>query len=249
MKQILVVGDACVDEYVYGTVSRLSPEAPVPVFVPSYSEEKSGMAGNVVSNLRSLGVDVVDVCGSASKKTRLIEINSKQHLLRIDHDTDSSPLTIEDIPTGVYSAVVVSDYNKGAITYELIEQLTSQFHCPIFIDTKKTDLARFDGCFVKINNKEYEAAKTYNNHLIVTHGALGASYNNRKYPARMVSVCDVCGAGDTFLAALTFKYIERDDIDDAMKFAIAASAITVQNAGVYAPSLKEIENEIKRNSR
>lgn len=247
MKKFLVVGDACVDEYVYGQVPRLSPEAPVPIFTPIYRESKSGMAGNVAENLRALDCTVKEVYGEESKKTRLIEIDSKQHILRIDEDKASLPIKFEQIPNEFWSAIVISDYNKGAVTYELIEYLMAKFHCPIFIDTKKTDLARFDGCFVKINSKEYLEAKTYNDHLIVTYGAQGASYKDNHYPARKVEVCDVCGAGDTFLAALAFKYVDRDDIDDAIKFAMLASEITVQNTGVYAPTMEEI-NAIKRNS-
>jgi len=53
----------------------------------------------------------------------------------------------------------------------------------------------------------------------------------------------VCGAGDTFLAALVVKYLDDYNIDTAIKFAMQAAAITVQHIGVYAPSLKEIRNE------
>ena len=48
---ILLLGDSCRDIYQFGTVDRMSPEAPVPVFVPSYREERDGMASNVFKNL------------------------------------------------------------------------------------------------------------------------------------------------------------------------------------------------------
>jgi sugar/nucleoside kinase (ribokinase family) len=51
----------------------------------------------------------------------------------------------------------------------------------------------------------------------------------------------VCGAGDTFLSALTYKWCETKDIRDAIRFAIKASAITVQHLGNYAPCLEEIK--------
>jgi D-beta-D-heptose 7-phosphate kinase/D-beta-D-heptose 1-phosphate adenosyltransferase len=167
--------------------------------------------------------------------------------MRIDKDARSRPIAFNAITGNFYAAIVVSDYDKGAVTYELIDYLASKYHCPMFIDTKKTDLQRFDGCFVKINTKEYLAAQTYNDHLIVTHGAKGASYKGKSFPANNVEVSDVCGAGDTFLAALAFKYLDRDDIDDAIEFAIRASEITVQHTGVYAPTLDEIY-ETKRNN-
>jgi D-beta-D-heptose 7-phosphate kinase/D-beta-D-heptose 1-phosphate adenosyltransferase len=247
VKKILVIGDICVDEYVYGSVPRISPEAPVPIFVPKTTEEKRGMAANVADNLKMLGADVVEVYGQSSKKTRLIDLDSKQQLMRIDKDARSRPIAFNAITGNFYAAIVVSDYDKGAVTYELIDYLASKYHCPMFIDTKKTDLQRFDGCFVKINTKEYLAAQTYNDHLIVTHGAKGASYKGKSFPANNVEVSDVCGAGDTFLAALAFKYLDRDDIDDAIEFAIRASEITVQHTGVYAPTLDEIY-ETKRNN-
>ena len=51
MKKILVIGELCIDRFVYGEVKRLSPEAPVPVFNPKDIIENKGMAGNVVENL------------------------------------------------------------------------------------------------------------------------------------------------------------------------------------------------------
>ena len=54
--KILVIGDSCTDVFVYGTCKRLCPEAPIPVFNPSRTITNQGMAGNVVDNLRALGV-------------------------------------------------------------------------------------------------------------------------------------------------------------------------------------------------
>jgi sugar/nucleoside kinase (ribokinase family) len=56
-----------------------------------------------------------------------------------------------------------------------------------------------------------------------------------------IEVCDVTGAGDTFLSAFAFKFLSSKDIDMAIKFAIRAAEITVQHHGVYAPSLEEIK--------
>ncbi|MCR9144515.1 MAG: D-glycero-beta-D-manno-heptose-7-phosphate kinase [bacterium] len=55
---ILVVGDFMVDEYIKGSVERISPEAPVPVVVEREVRTVPGGAGNVVRNLRSLGAQV-----------------------------------------------------------------------------------------------------------------------------------------------------------------------------------------------
>ncbi len=58
---VLVVGDAMLDRYVYGTVSRISPEAPVPVLSVHRELSLPGGAGNVVRNLGALGVAVAFV--------------------------------------------------------------------------------------------------------------------------------------------------------------------------------------------
>ena len=58
----LVVGDAMLDRYLYGSVSRISPEAPIPIV--SIREETAMLGGsaNVAANLRGLGLEVV-LCG------------------------------------------------------------------------------------------------------------------------------------------------------------------------------------------
>jgi D-beta-D-heptose 7-phosphate kinase/D-beta-D-heptose 1-phosphate adenosyltransferase len=55
---VLVVGDAMLDRYVYGHVSRISPEAPVPVLSVDREVAMPGGAGNVVRNLTALGASV-----------------------------------------------------------------------------------------------------------------------------------------------------------------------------------------------
>jgi D-beta-D-heptose 7-phosphate kinase/D-beta-D-heptose 1-phosphate adenosyltransferase len=240
--KILLIGDNCRDIYQYGTVDRISPEAPVPVFVPFEKVERDGMAGNVYSNLVNLGCSVNLVCGHASKKTRLVDIRSKQQLLRIDEDEKSIPIVKVD-PAG-YDAIVISDYNKGVVTYELVESLLQKSTVPIFIDTKKKDLKRFNGCYVKINELEYNTANSHasDSWLITTYGKFGAMYKGEMIPAPDVGdVTDVCGAGDTFLAALTYKFLETNDIRTAIGFANKASSITVQHFGNYAPKLEEIK--------
>jgi D-glycero-beta-D-manno-heptose-7-phosphate kinase len=59
---VLVVGDVMMDHYVWGTVSRISPEAPVPVVNVTRETLLLGGAANVVSNIRSLGGQV-GICG------------------------------------------------------------------------------------------------------------------------------------------------------------------------------------------
>ena len=108
--RILLIGDNCTDVYQYGTIDRLSPEAPVPVFVPTRTETRAGMASNVANNLEALGCDVNYLHGETSVKTRLIDERSKQQIVRIDNDafTQESLEFVTDIPL-VYDAIVISE--------------------------------------------------------------------------------------------------------------------------------------------
>jgi rfaE bifunctional protein kinase chain/domain len=53
--RVLIVGDVMLDSYVWGRVSRISPEAPVPVVMHSHAENRLGGAANVALNVHSLG--------------------------------------------------------------------------------------------------------------------------------------------------------------------------------------------------
>ena len=233
-----MIGDNCTDVYQYGTIDRISPEAPVPVFVPTHKEEREGMAGNVYANLTALGCEVSLLCGPKSTKTRLVDSRSRQQILRIDNDVQSSPIRF-DTAIPKYDAVVISDYGKGVVDYELVDDLINEVTCPIFIDTKKTDLARFQGAWVKINESEYSKVTSECSGLIVTLGSRGAQCGI-VYPTQQIEVVDVTGAGDTFISALAFGYLETQNISTAIDFANRASAVTVQHFGVYAPRIEEI---------
>lgn len=239
--KIILIGDSCIDEYHYGTVDRLSPEAPVPIFVPKRIESKNGMASNVLENLKALGVEVIPYLGAPSVKSRMIDERTHQHILRVDNDRLTQPLQFETINLNVSNVdgIVISDYNKGYTSYELIQALIKT-GVPVFIDTKKTDLAKFDGAFVKINSVEYAAAKTVPKNLIVTMGKHGAMWNGKKFDAPKIEITDVCGAGDTFLSAFCYSYLISKDMNVSIQFAIRAASVTVQHVGVYAPTLDEI---------
>src|SRR5262245_3969830 len=58
---VLVIGDLMLDSFVYGDVSRISPEAPAPVIAVRREEEVIGGAGNVARNLAGLGVRCIFV--------------------------------------------------------------------------------------------------------------------------------------------------------------------------------------------
>ena len=70
---ILIVGDVMLDQFVVGQVSRISPEAPVPVVEYDHDDYRVGGAANVANNVRSLGgrVELVGLTGADSAGQRL----------------------------------------------------------------------------------------------------------------------------------------------------------------------------------
>jgi len=75
-KKILVVGDVMLDQYLWGQVSRISPEAPVPVVEIESESCRFGGAANVTYNVQSLGASVVPVgvVGRDSSGEKLIDL-------------------------------------------------------------------------------------------------------------------------------------------------------------------------------
>lgn len=249
---VLLIGDVCKDVYQYGTVNRISPEAPVPILELTKIETLDGMAANVHKNLAALGAKTTIISGNAkSVKTRFIDEKSGHQLLRLDHDKISVPINIKEIPEEEYDCVVISDYNKGTLSYQNIKQIITKFKDkPVFIDTKKTDLEKFDqiypptNVFIKINSPESKKVTSFHRNVIVTDGKNGARYKGNHYPCPQVNVADACGAGDTFLAALAVYYCSSKDIQIAINYANIAASLTVQHLGVYAPTKEEIYEAI-----
>ena len=143
--KILLVGDNGIDQYHYGTVNRINPEAPVPILDFSYSITKPGMAANVKENLEALGCKVNFKHGlKTSIKTRLIDLKSKQQLVRIDQDQSNKPARIDYNTINKYDAVVVSDYNKGSVSYETLHNILNNYTGPVLIETKKQELHEYE---------------------------------------------------------------------------------------------------------
>ena len=87
--KVLVIGDVIIDKYVYGTSSRISTEAPVPVITYIEEKETLGGAGLVYENLKNLDVDVTlfEIDQPRSVKTRIM--CDGHYITRIDDDKDA----------------------------------------------------------------------------------------------------------------------------------------------------------------
>lgn len=238
--KVLLIGDTCIDRYVYGTCSRLSPEGPVPVLEQTRIEETRGMAWNVRDNLMSFGIDVYIMTNEEMPiKTRFVDEKSNHQIMRLDEKDEVKPFEW-DMPGKDFDAMVISDYNKGFLSEEKIFELCDWFKKPVFIDSKKTNLPR--QCFIKLN--DYEAKKLEGEYpfLITTKGSEGATFKSRLYPGTKVSVFDVAGAGDTFLSALVYFYLSIGVMETAIPYANKAAAMAVSHSGTYVLNQSDVDD-------
>jgi D-beta-D-heptose 7-phosphate kinase/D-beta-D-heptose 1-phosphate adenosyltransferase len=242
--KILVIGDSCLDIFRYGKVNRLAPEAPIPIIIPEKETSNPGMAGNVVANLKALGVDVDFITNKNEiKKIRYVCSKYNHLLLRVDENDKCERIDISVISFDIfenYNAIIISDYCKGFLTEEDIQYISQKSKIPVFLDTKKL-LGNWahDVDFIKINYNEYEnninileTDNIFKNKTIITRGKYGCNYKGKNYPTIDVPVKDVSGAGDTFIAGLATEYIRSKDIEKAIDFAQKCTTIVIQKSGV-----------------
>ena len=74
--KILVIGDLMIDNYLWGSSERISPEAPIPIVNIDSESSSLGGAGNVINNLKALGakIDVISVLGDCENSIKLIRL-------------------------------------------------------------------------------------------------------------------------------------------------------------------------------
>jgi len=261
MKKVLVVGDSCKDVFVYGNIERISPEAPIPVFVPTREESNDGMARNVSNNVESLDMGIHTITNQNSiVKKRYVDNRSGQMVLRVDeHDycdrIDNIVLsTIQNNECYVpmsgkveVDAIIISDYCKGFLHEDDIKWICDN-NKNVFVDTKKklgTWIKNAD--FIKINELEYKknhellSDEGFEDKLIVTLGSKGCRWNDVEFPVDSVPVRDVSGAGDTFLAGLVRGYLQTKSIERGIELAQKCTTLVVQKHGVATISIGEIE--------
>lgn len=203
------------------------------------------MAGNVVENLRALGVRKTELITNNEQiiKTRYVETKSNQMLLRVDgNDKVSNTFDYRKVDFDSYDAVIVADYDKGYLTYDNIKEIGENSKIS-FIDTKKTigsgDYFK-DYTFVKMNEVEWENCvekgavySEWKDKLIVTMSERGCMYNEKRYPVdNSIEVRDLSGAGDTWMASFVYEYIQSNDMDKSIQLANDNATLVVQKRGV-----------------
>jgi D-beta-D-heptose 7-phosphate kinase/D-beta-D-heptose 1-phosphate adenosyltransferase len=80
---ILCIGDLIIDKYVYGRIDRISPEAPIPIFLKEKEEYRIGGAGNVAENILALGARTTLITLDDQKKIALKNISNDKKIKHI----------------------------------------------------------------------------------------------------------------------------------------------------------------------
>ena len=244
-KKILIIGESCVDQFIYCNVTRLSPEAPVPVLNPVYTTENSGMAGNVFENVGVLDTEsYITLCYQDEDiiKRRYIDAKSNHMFLRVDTGEDKiSEFDYSDnITQQIKEAdlVIVSDYNKGFLDNHMLWDIGHLAKISI-LDTKRKlsqDVAN-KYSFIKLNESEAKNNSHLNpKNIITTLGSKGAYYNGMFYSQpNPQQTIDVSGAGDTFVAAFAVKFLETLEEGVSIDFANEMAGRVVSQRGVVTP--------------
>lgn len=162
--KILVVGDAVLDEYLFGEVNRISPEAPVPVVLVKEDKITLGGAGNVIKNLSSIGVksQFYAKCGKDIKAEKLKSLLHEEGLTSHDIHLIES----QNIPTILKTRVIASHQQICRIDREKIVQLTPKEQ-KLVLENYTKSLQECDGIILSDYDKGY-----FNEKLIIEFIAL-----------------------------------------------------------------------------
>ena len=276
---ILVYGDVMLDEWRIGSVDRISPEAPVPVLVETGYKRNVGGAGNLAVNLASINgeVDLYGPLGNdkqgfafldlikdtkvnsylsscmeaTTSKVRIVSTQGQQ-ICRFDTDaicdcTQAEERFINSIQHN--DLVVISDYNKGAITEQTVKKAKAK-GAKVLVDPKQSP-SYYRGAFlVKPNMKEYTewfgefsyvAAQDFLKEyawewLVVTDGANGIHIVNATEhwhcKEDVQEVADVSGAGDTVMAIITHGLHKGKSVPESCEVACYGASRVVEKRGV-----------------
>lgn len=195
--KVLVVGDIMVDHFIWGRVSRISPEAPVPVVEVQSDNLLLGGCANVLNNVYAMGGQVfgagvvgrdsmgdrvvdefrkrgIDIGGVVQEDERPTTLKTRvvahsQQVVRFDRESRRSvaAASIERILSyvrglrGELGAVVISDYNKGVVTRELLDGIREALaggRTVVCVDPKQNDFGLYRG-FDVITPNHHEAAR------------------------------------------------------------------------------------------
>ena len=310
-KKVAVIGDMMLDCYFWGSVSRISPEAPVPIVEIDNEFFRFGGAANVALNILKLGgipvpIGVIgndndgeifknllndsgiqadgifiDKSRPTTAKSRVIA--DGQHVVRIDKESKeyissetSQKLfaflnrSIDDL-----DALILQDYNKGVLSYDLIKESIETANNKgkiITVDPKFNNFFSYKNVTVfKPNKKESEDAlgvkfkteediikageklisKINSQYLLLTLGENGIALfdkenNYWRIPTKARKVADVSGAGDTVISTLTVALSAGADIKTASYLANYAGGLVCEEVGILPIEIDYLFNTVKK---
>jgi D-beta-D-heptose 7-phosphate kinase/D-beta-D-heptose 1-phosphate adenosyltransferase len=301
--RLLVVGDVMLDQFIRGRVSRISPEAPVPVVQVTGETFHLGGAANVAANVRALGgrASIVGVVGADGhgrrvarelaaigvsaaglvrvggvetiRKTRILA--HQQQVVRLDHEPERLPRRLARVVTarvlrafGDVDGIVVSDYNKGVVTHELLERLAARPNARplVFVDPKQSNFGHYANVTLLKPNLEAAGAaagieivddrtlgdagarlleRWQSDAVLVSRGEHGMTLFRRgrpmaHFPTTAREVYDVTGAGDTVLATAALARAAGASFEDAAVLANCAAGVVVGKLGTATATAEEL---------
>jgi len=313
----MVIGDIMLDEYLQGTVERISPEAPIPVVNIVNTSERDvrlGGAANVFNNLVSLGGRDIFLCGvtgddpdgrlikdrlqaagvddrglvvdpdrPTSVKTRIIAHN--QQVIRLDRE-ERKPISaacrlrlVTYIRQQLDSidALIFSDYEKGVITKDLLEELlplAAQKNIIVAVDPKFSNFKYFKAATIIVPNRK--EASGFVRHEITTDrdalqaagyildslgcdcvllkmGERGMRFVDRNgadvaIQTAAEQVYDVTGAGDTVISTLVLARTAGASWQEAARLANIAAGIVIHYIGTSAVSALQLKSMLLENT-
>jgi len=190
----LVVGDVMLDRYWFGSVDRISPEAPVPVLAVKSEEVRVGGAANVAHNLLALGAQstLLSVVGddeAGREIKRIIDAYGANTVLKIDIEDYQS--SVEDC-----DVVVLSDYGKGGLRHVArMIAIAKELDKPVIIDPKGSDYSRYRGAtLITPNMKEFET--------VVGHSETQAEFEEKAHALRAELELEFVGKLGTAVASI-----------------------------------------------
>jgi D-beta-D-heptose 7-phosphate kinase/D-beta-D-heptose 1-phosphate adenosyltransferase len=211
---------------------------------------------------------------TATIKNRILA--QKHQVLRIDtEDTHSinkntESLILDDIQNSInkYSVIMISDYNKGVCTENLIKQIikiATKNNVKVICDPKKTNIEVYTGCYTLTPNKN-ELEAIYKKPIKDTNDIKNALLYMQKYIQRPVAtlsekgiaflnnnnivissakakdVIDVTGAGDTAISTICYAIYKGMDFSDGIDLANKAASIVVSKLGTNYVTEEELLN-------
>jgi D-beta-D-heptose 7-phosphate kinase / D-beta-D-heptose 1-phosphate adenosyltransferase len=255
--RVAVMGDPIVDVYHFGHVHRLSPEAPLPVFVEDRCETRPGGAANVAANLVALGCTPITLFPPQphSVKHRYF-VGHLQVGMRIDHDEDHSKREVLPQMIALPHALIISDYGKGFCTRDRCQRnigMARRDHVPVVVDPKGPDWQKYAGATI-VCPSEFELIQGYDEHdghILHKQGAKGMTLifrdrTEHKFEARARQVFDVTGAGDTVVAVMGAALARTKNMVEAAMLANMAAGVVVGKVGTATCSRDELLQEIER---